>query len=87
MAPALAQEHPPHLRIGSFAVLIARTTKGRIVGWGVWRVEDRPIDGHEPIATKESAGHGLPISDLPTPLLHQPLQAVAAQLLATTAES
>jgi len=87
MGAALGQEHTAYLRIGAWSILIAAATKGRCVGGRIGRVEDRAIDGHESIATKESTGHARRLGDQLTALTHQGLQALAAQFLATSAQS
>src|SRR5438876_7686771 len=87
MGATLGQEHTAHLRIGAWSVLIAAATKGCCVGGRIGCVEDRAIDGHEPIATKESTGHARRLGDQLTTLSHDGLEAVAAQFLATSARS
>ncbi len=45
------------------------------------------INGHEPIAPKESTGHAGPLGDQLTALAHEDLQALAAQCLASSTQS
>src|SRR6266851_6853461 len=87
MRTTLGQEHTAHLRIGAWPVLIAAATKGQRVGFRLGGVEHRAIDGHEPIATKESTRHARRLRDHLTALSHQCLQALAPQCLATSAQS
>ena len=87
MRTTLGQEDTAHLRIGSEPVLIAAAPKRRPIGGRIRRVEDRAIDSHEPIAPKEGTGHGGWLGDDLTALLHQRLQPLAAQGLATSTES
>src|SRR5438046_6876145 len=54
MAATLSQLHTAHLRIGTWPILVATTTKSERVGGRIGRVEDCAIDGHESIASKES---------------------------------
>src|ERR1700730_12267141 len=82
MAATFGQEHTAHLRIGAWAVLIAAAPKGGRVGLGIGGVKDGAINGHEPIATKEGAGHAGWLGDQLTALAHERLQTVAAQPLA-----
>src|SRR5260221_13991842 len=86
MTATLGQQHTAHLWIGAFALLIAAAPKGGLIGLRVSGVEDRPIDGHEPIATKERAGHRLWLRQHPTALMQQRLQALAAQGLPAPAQ-
>src|SRR5258708_15519918 len=86
MAATLGQQYTAHLWIGPFAILIAAAPKGCLIGSGISGVEDRPIDGHEPIAPKESAGHRLRLRQYPTALVQQRLQALAAQFRAAPAQ-
>jgi len=60
MAPTLGQQHTAHLRIGSFAKLIAAATKGLLIDFYIGDIEQRPIYGHEPIASKEGLRGLLP---------------------------
>src|SRR5437660_10133856 len=53
MTPTLGQEHTTHLRIGSFAKLIAAAAKCLLIDLHISNIEERPIYGHEPIASKE----------------------------------
>src|SRR5438552_603776 len=87
MGPTLGPVHTAHLGIGSWSILIAAPTTGQRVGGGISGVEDRAIDGHESIATKEGTGHARRLGDHLTAFTHQRLQAVAAQLLATSTQS
>src|SRR5207237_10333906 len=80
-------EHTAHLRIGPGSILIAAAAKGRCVRLRVGGVEERAIDGHKSIATKESTGHARGLGHHLTALAHQRLQALAAQFLASSAQS
>ena len=60
MTPTLGQEHTTHLRIGSFAKLIATATKGLLIDLYVGDIEQRPIYSHEPVASKEGLRGLLP---------------------------
>src|SRR2546426_9014020 len=83
MAATLGQEHTAYLRIGAWPVLIAAAAKGRCVGFGIGGVEERAIDCHKPIATKERTGHTRRLGDQLTAPPHPSLQAPAAHRLAT----
>ena len=39
--------------IGPFAILIEARPEGLLIGLGIGDVEDRPVNGHEPVAPKE----------------------------------
>src|SRR5205807_8037643 len=86
MAATLGQKHTAHLRISPWPILIAAATKGQHVGIGLRRVEQRAIDGHEPIAAKEGARHAIFLGDQLTALAHEGLQALAPQFLAASTE-
>src|SRR6266852_4730673 len=86
MAATLGQEYTAHLRIGPGSILVATAPKGRCVGLGIGGVEQRAIDSHEPIATKEGSGHGGPLGEHLTALAHESLQALAAQFLASSTQ-
>src|SRR5947199_8407319 len=86
MRTTLGQEHTAHLRIGAWPVLIAAATKGQRVGFRIGGVEQRAIDGHEPIAAKEGARHAFWLGDQLTALAHEGLQALAPQFLAASTE-
>src|SRR5712692_4738236 len=87
MRTTLGQEHTAHLRIGAWPVLIAAASKGQRVGFRIGGVEHRAINGHEPIATKESTRHAGRLGDHLTALAHQCRKALAPQCLATAAQS
>jgi hypothetical protein len=86
MTSTLCQQRTPHLRIGPWSIVIPTATKGRRVRAGICRVEERPVDGHETVATKEGAGHLLRLRNESTPCLHECLQARAPQCLASSAQ-
>src|SRR6266487_1841698 len=85
MGPTLRQQHTADLRIGSLAILIARAPKCLLIGLRIRRVEERPIDGHEPIPTKEGGWHRCPVGNQQTALCHQCLQRLTSQFLAPSA--
>src|SRR6266568_8957413 len=87
MTATLSQQHSAHLGIGPFAILITAAPKSCLIGRRVSGVEERAIDGHEPIATKEGAGHRLGLRQHLTALVQQPLQALAAHGLSAPAQS
>src|SRR6266496_1492448 len=82
MTATLGQQHTFDLRIGSWPILVAAAAKGCRVGGGIRGVEQRAINGHKPIATKERAGHARWRRDHLTAFLQQRLHALAAQFLA-----
>ncbi len=86
MAATLGQQHTAHLRIGPGPILIAAATEGRRVGWRLRGVEDRAIDGHEPIAPKEGTRHARWLGQHLTAHAHQGLQALAPQGLASSTQ-
>lgn len=61
MCPTLGQEHTTHLRIGSLAKLITAAAKCLLIDLHISNIEERPIDGHEPIAPKEGLWSLLPL--------------------------
>src|SRR2546426_2771225 len=87
MRTTLGQQDTAYLRISPRPVLVAAATKGQCVGLRVGGVEERAIDGHEPIATKEGIGHSGVLGRDLTALAHQGLEALAAQFLAASTQS
>src|SRR6266568_2618912 len=87
MAATLGQQHTLHLWIGSWPILVATTPKGCCVGCGISGGEQRAIDGHEPVATKERAGHARWRRDHLTAFAQDGLHALATEDLATSAQS
>ncbi len=84
MTATLGQQDTAYLRIGPWPILIATATKGQRVSLRIRGVKDRAIDGHKPIATKEGPGHAGGLGDQVTALLHEGLQTLAPQFLASS---
>ncbi len=87
MAATLGQQHACDLRIGAWPILIAAAAKGCRVGWRIGRVEQRAINGHQPVAAKEGVGHARRRRQQLTAFLEQRLQARTAQHLTSSAQA
>src|SRR2546430_153056 len=86
MGATLGQSYTSHLWIGPWPMLIATAPKRRSVGGCVGRVEEGAVNGHQPIAPIKGARHGVGLPDHVTACPHQPLQALVAQRLASSAQ-
>src|SRR2546426_66307 len=78
MTATFHQAHTADLWVGSFAVLIAAASKGRLIAWRIARIEDRAINGHQPHPLIESAFR-LWRTEQTTAALQQPSQHLLSQ--------